>query len=63
MLAAQGPGGGDVQPVEDLDDLTWQVASAQQGTGRFRSGIFLCSSVCGEAEDLRSVYRLLILVS
>lgn len=67
VLAAKGRGDGDtVRAVSDLADLTRLgmdftslVASAQQGSGRFRSGILLCSRVCDEAADMRSVYRLL----
>lgn len=56
----------DVTTIDDLGDLTSTgmefstlVASAQQETDRFRAGIFLCSSLCAEVEDTRSVYRFL----
>ncbi|MFC7070473.1 DUF7504 family protein [Halobaculum lipolyticum] len=66
VLAGTGRSSDGVQAVDDLADLaglgmtfTSMVAEAQQGSGRFRSGILLCSSVCAAADDIRSVYRML----
>jgi hypothetical protein len=67
ILACEGPARGDnITRVEDISDLTTLgmqfsnlVASAQGSGGRFRSGIFLCSSICSEVDDTRSVYRFL----
>ena len=66
VLAGTGRESAGVQCVDDLGELTGLgmafsslVAEAQQGTGRFRSGIMLCSSVCAAADDIRSVYRML----
>jgi hypothetical protein len=64
VLACEGPSrGDDVRSVADLSDLTrlgmdlsTLVASAQ---GRFRTGIFLCSTIASEVEDTRSLYRFL----
>jgi len=67
ILTAEGPARGDeVTSVDDIADLTQVgmqfstlVATAQQSTDRFRSGIFLCSTIAGEVEDTRSVFRFL----
>ena len=67
VLTCEGPAAGDdIQTVDDISDLTrlgmdfsTLVASAQQGSGRFRSGIMLCSTIAGEIEDTRSLYRFL----
>lgn len=67
VLTCEGPAAGDdIQSVEDISDLTrlgmdfsTLVASAQQGSGRFRSGIMLCSTIASEVEDTRSLYRFL----
>ncbi|EMA42320.1 DUF7504 family protein [Halobiforma nitratireducens] len=67
ILACEGPArGDDLKTVDDIGDLTTLgmefstlLASAQQTTDRFRAGIFLCSTICGEVEDVRSVYRFL----
>lgn len=67
ILTCEGPGRGeDVETVDDLGDLTQLgmqfsnlVATSQQSTERFRSGIFLCSTICSEVDDTRSVYRFL----
>ncbi|MBX0287599.1 DUF7504 family protein [Haloarcula salinisoli] len=67
VLTCEGPASGDdIQSVDDISDLTrlgmdfsTLVASAQQGSGRFRSGIMLCSTIASEIEDTRSLYRFL----
>lgn len=67
VLAATGTGSGDgFETITNFDDLTKVgmslsslLADSQQRTPRFRCGILLCSTICGEAEDIRSVYRLL----
>jgi len=67
ILTAEGPAGGEeITKIEDIGDLTQVgmqfstlVASSQQSTARFRSGIFLCSTIASEVEDTRSVYRFL----
>jgi hypothetical protein len=67
VLTCSGPDRGDsVTRVQDLADLTKvgmelssRLADAQQEADRFRTGIILCSTICGEVEDLRSVYRFL----
>ncbi|MDS0283363.1 DUF7504 family protein [Haloarcula onubensis] len=67
VLTCEGPASGDdIQTVDDVSDLTrlgmdfsTLVASAQQGSGRFRSGIMLCSTIASEIEDTRSLYRFL----
>ena len=67
VLTCEGPAAGDdIQSVDDISDLTrlgmdfsTLVASAQQGSGRFRSGIMLCSTIAGEVDDTRSLYRFL----
>jgi len=67
VLTCEGPAAGDdIQTVDDISDLTrlgmdfsTLVASAQQGSGRFRSGIMLCSTIASEIEDTRSLYRFL----
>jgi hypothetical protein len=67
VLTRGGPSRSDgVTTVDDLADLTKigmelssMLATAQAEADRFRSGIFLCSTLCGEVDDLRSVYRFL----
>jgi hypothetical protein len=67
VLTAADPGrGDDIEAVSDLADLTGTgmqlsttLAEAQQDAPRFRSGIYLCSSICREIEDTRSVFRFL----
>ncbi len=67
VLTCEGPASGeDVQSVDDISDLTrlgmdfsTLVASAQQHSDRFRSGIMLCSTIAGEVDDTRSLYRFL----
>lgn len=67
VLTCEGPSSGDdIQSVDDVSDLTrlgmdfsTLVASAQQHADRFRSGIMLCSTIAGEVEDTRSLYRFL----
>lgn len=66
VLAGRGPDGDGVRAVEDLGDLTKLgmeftslLATAQTESQRFRSGILLCSRLCEEVDDMRSVYRLL----
>ncbi|AKU08418.1 MULTISPECIES: DUF7504 family protein [Haloferax] len=66
VLAATGATGEGVEPISDLADLTklgmsysMLLSESQQETARFRSGIFLCSSICEAVDDVRSVYRLL----
>ena len=67
VLTCEGPASGDdIQSVDDISDLTrlgmdfsTLVASAQQRSDRFRSGIMLCSTIAGEIDDTRSLYRFL----
>ncbi|RQH00295.1 DUF7504 family protein [Natrarchaeobius oligotrophus] len=67
VLTCEGPEGGDeITVVDDIGDLTGLgmefsslLASSQQSARRFRAGIFLCSSICREVDDTRSVYRFL----
>ncbi|RLM89085.1 hypothetical protein [Haloarcula sp. Atlit-7R] len=67
VLTCEGPAvGDDIQSVDDISDLTrlgmdfsTLVASAQQHSDRFRSGILLCSSIASEVDDTRSLYRFL----
>ncbi|MFC7137616.1 hypothetical protein ACFQRB_17615 [Halobaculum litoreum] len=66
VLAGTGRESAGVQCVDDIGELTGlgmtfssMITEAQRGSGRFRSGIMLCSSVCVEADDIRSVYRML----
>jgi hypothetical protein len=67
VLTCEGPAAGDdIQSVDDISDLTrlgmdfsTLVASAQQHSDRFRSGIMLCSTIAGEIDDTRSLYRFL----
>ncbi|ACV12731.1 conserved hypothetical protein [Halorhabdus utahensis DSM 12940] len=67
ILTAEGPGrGADVSTIDDLKDITQVgmqfsnlVGTSQQSTARFRSGIFLCSTIVSELDDTRSVYRFL----
>ncbi|SEL34393.1 DUF7504 family protein [Haloferax larsenii] len=67
VLAAAGSGRDDsVETISDLSDLTMLgmtlssvLAESQQLEPRFRCGIYLCSTICREVEDVRSVYRLL----
>jgi len=67
VLTCEGPAtGDDIQSVDDISDLTrlgmdfsTLVASAQQHSDHFRSGIMLCSTIASEVEDTRSLYRFL----
>ena len=67
VLACEGPDRGeDVTTVEDLSDLTrlgmdfsGAFAEAQQDSAPVRAGILLCSTIMGEVDDTRSVYRFL----
>jgi hypothetical protein len=67
VLTCEGPAAGDdIQSVDDISDLTrlgmdfsTLVASAQQHSDRFRSGIMLCSTIASEIDDTRSLYRFL----
>jgi hypothetical protein len=67
VLTSAGAGHGEnFRSVEDLGNLTSLgmefsdlVATAQQSADRFRSGIFLCSTICQEVDDTRSIYRFL----
>ena len=68
VLTCEGPAADndDIQSVEDISDLTrlgmdfsTLVASAQQHSDRFRSGIMLCSTIASEVDDTRSLYRFL----
>lgn len=67
ILTCEGPArGDDVTVIDELSDLTTLgmefsnlIAQANQNSDRFRSGIFLCSTLVGEVDDTRSVYRFL----
>jgi hypothetical protein len=67
VLTAAGSGRGDgIETVSDIADLTGtgmqlstELAEARQEAARFRTGIYLCTSICAEIEDTRSVYRFL----
>lgn len=67
VLTAAGSGRSDgTESVTDLADLTGTgmqlstiLSEAQQEVPRFRFGIYLCSSLCQEIEDTRSVFRFL----
>jgi hypothetical protein len=67
VLTCEGPDHGEnVRTVDDITDLTRLgmefsnlVAASTQESGRFRAGIFFCSTICGEVADTRSVYRFL----
>jgi hypothetical protein len=67
VLASRGSARGDgVTGVDDLSDLTGVgmtfsslLTDSQRATGRFRSGIFLCSTICEAVDDIRPVYRFL----
>jgi len=67
VMAAEGAASGDdITAIDDLADLTGLgmafsslVAEAQQETERFRTGIYLCSTVASEIDDTRSLYRFL----
>jgi hypothetical protein len=67
ILTAEGPDRGEnVTTIDDIGDLTQLgmqfstlVANSQQSTARFRSGIFVCSTIAREVEDTRSLYRFL----
>jgi hypothetical protein len=67
VLACDGRATGEkISTVDDLSDLTGLgmelsalVADARQQSERLRIGLFLCSTLCREAEDTRSVYRFL----
>jgi hypothetical protein len=65
MVVADDSASGDhVETIDDLGDLTqlgmllsnMAMEPKQAGKG-FRSGIFICSTVCAETDDIRSVYR------
>lgn len=67
VLTCEGPDrGDDVQSIADLSDLTrlgmdfsGLFAEAQQHPTPLRAGILLCSTIMGEVDDTRSVYRFL----
>ena len=67
VLTCTGPArGDDVQTVDDVSDLTGLgmqfstlLAEATAEVDDFRAGILLCSTIMGEVEDTRSVYRFL----
>ncbi|OIB57584.1 hypothetical protein [Natrialba sp. SSL1] len=67
ILACEGRESDDgITVVDDPADLTGMgmqlsslVTTSQQSVERFRTGIYLCSTICDEAEDARSVYRFL----
>lgn len=67
MLTCEGPDRGEgVQSVAELGDLTRLgmdfselFAEAQQTEAPLRAGILLCSTIMGEVDDTRSVYRFL----
>ncbi|CAI49015.1 uncharacterized protein NP_1848A [Natronomonas pharaonis DSM 2160] len=57
---------GDDVGIDDLSDVTTigmslsnLTAEIQQETDRFRTGVFLCTGICTEVDDMRSVYRFL----
>ncbi|SFB69352.1 hypothetical protein SAMN05444422_101241 [Halobiforma haloterrestris] len=61
--AGRGTNADAVADVADLTtlgmELSTLIATTQQSTERFRSGIFLCSTICREVDDVRSIYRFL----
>lgn len=67
VLTCEGPGrDDDITVIDELGDLTTLgmefsnlVSQVNQTSDSFRSGIFLCSTLVGEVEDTRSVYRFL----
>ena len=67
VLSREGRGNGDdIRTVDDVSDLTnlgmefsSAVATSQQDVERFRTGIFLSSTICDEVDDARSVFRFL----
>ncbi|RXK48364.1 DUF7504 family protein [Halorientalis pallida] len=67
LLTCEGPAqGDDVRTVDDVSDLTGLgmefstlLAEATGEVDDFRAGILLCSTIMGEVEDTRSVYRFL----
>jgi len=67
VLSCEGAARGeDVTSVEDMSDLTrlgmdfsGAFAEAQQDPDPVRAGILLCSTIMGEVDDTRSVYRFL----
>ncbi|WP_267162332.1 DUF7504 family protein [Halovenus salina] len=67
ILTCEGPArGDDVTVIDELSDLTTLgmefsnlISQVNQTSDGFRSGIFLCSTLVGEVEDTRSVYRFL----
>lgn len=67
VLTCAGPAkGDDVRTVDDVGDLTGLgmqlstlLAEATTDVDDFRTGILLCSTIMGEVEDTRSVYRFL----
>lgn len=57
---------GSTVSVDSIADLTQlgmslsrSVSEVNQATGRFRSGVFLCSDICEAVDDIRSVYQFL----
>lgn len=67
VLTCEGPdSGSNVTTVDDVTDLTGlgmqfssHVTKAQTTAERLRAGILFCSSICGEVDDTRSVFRFL----
>ncbi|KOX94448.1 hypothetical protein AMS69_00895 [Haloarcula rubripromontorii] len=66
LTAAGRSSGDDIKAVDDLSDLTGMgmefsalAANSQQEADGFRAGIFLCSTIAGELDDTRSLYRFL----
>ncbi|WP_336337826.1 DUF7504 family protein [Haloarcula brevis] len=66
LTAAGRSSGDDIETVDDLSDLTGMgmqfsalAADSQQAAAGFRTGIFLCSTIAGELDDTRSLYRFL----
>lgn len=67
ILTCEGPDhGDDVTSIDDVSDLTGLgmqystlVAESTQEIEKLRAGILLCSTIMGEVEDTRSVYRFL----
>jgi len=67
VLTCEGPDSGEnVTTVDDITDLTGLgmqfsslVAQGESDAPRLRAGILLCSSICQEIDDTRSVFRFL----
>jgi len=66
LTCAGSSAGQNVTTVDDAGDLTtlgmelsMLVSGPEVAEKRMRSGIFLTSTLCGEADDTRSVYRFL----